>query len=167
VRVGELVESLLVVFAARMRNKNVQLHPDINQEVEIQAVPGEIRQVIANLVSNSIDALAPDGRIWIRVSPAVLRREEPVPGVRVSIADTGTGIPAEIRNHLFEPFFTTKKDVGTGLGLWICKSIVENHNGSIRVHSLTTPGHSGTVFSIFLPSVPPLKAQSASLLPVR
>jgi signal transduction histidine kinase len=61
------------------------------------------------------------------------------------------GIPPEERSHIFEPFFTTKRDVGTGLGLWVCKTIVGNHQGSIRIHSARTPGKSGTAVSIFLP----------------
>jgi signal transduction histidine kinase len=56
--------------------------------------------------------------------------------------------------HIFEPFFTTKKDVGTGLGLWLAHGIVQKHGGSIRVRSRTTPGCSGTVFSVFLPETP-------------
>ena len=68
------------------------------------------------------------------------------------VADSGTGIPAELQANLFEPFFTTKKDVGTGLGLWVCRNIVEKHGGSIRVKSSTTAGRSGTAFSVFLPT---------------
>jgi PAS domain S-box-containing protein len=168
VRLGELVESLLTVFTQRMRNRGIALQTDIDNEIEINAVPGEIRQVIANLISNSIDALKTGGRIRIRVSGSHQRRDVPVAGVRLSIADTGIGIPLEAREHLFEPFFTTKKDIGTGLGLWICKSIIENHNGTIRVHSDTRPGASGTVFSIFLPTgekEPQVTAEIQSLRP--
>jgi signal transduction histidine kinase len=71
--------------------------------------------------------------------------------VRLSVADSGPGIPRAIRSKLFEPFFTTKQDVGTGLGLWVCKSIVEKHRGSIRLKTSTAPGRSGAVFSVFLP----------------
>jgi signal transduction histidine kinase len=52
---------------------------------------------------------------------------------------------------LFEPFFTTKREIGTGLGLWICKGIVEKHHGTIRVKSSTSPGKSWTAFSVFFP----------------
>ena len=70
-------------------------------------------------------------------------------GVRITIADNGSGIPHEIRHKLFEPFFTTKREKGTGLGLWVTKSLVDKQDGSLRVHS--TPGV-GTAFSVFLPS---------------
>lgn len=152
VRLGDLVESLLSVFGPRMRNKGIRLSREITDDVEISAVPGEIRQVIANLISNSIDAVNGGGQIRVRVQRATHRKDGMRAGVRLTVADTGSGIPADIRSQLFEPFFTTKKDVGTGLGLWICKSIVETHQGSIRMRSSTQAGRSGTVFSIFLPA---------------
>jgi signal transduction histidine kinase len=62
------------------------------------------------------------------------------------------GIPPEHLEKIFEPFFTTKVDIGTGLGLWVSRGIVQKHHGSMRVRSSTTSGRSGTVFSIFLPS---------------
>ncbi len=155
VRLGDIVESLLTVFAARMRNKGIEIRSEIDHRLEIFAVPGEIRQVVANLLGNSIDALEAGGRIWLRVSPAVQRNGGRIAGIRLTISDTGPGIPAEIRSRLFEPFFTTKKDTGTGLGLWISKSIVESHAGSIQVRSSTAPGKSGTTFSVFLPAAAP------------
>jgi PAS domain S-box-containing protein len=151
VRLGELVTSLLSVFTSRVRNKGIEICPEIDDNSEIYAVPGEIRQVIANLISNSIDALDSGGKLRIRVSAAMKWAGDQHRGLRLSVADTGPGIPGELRAQLFEPFFTTKKDVGTGLGLWVCKNIVENHRGSIHVRSATTPGKSWTVFSVFLP----------------
>jgi signal transduction histidine kinase len=68
------------------------------------------------------------------------------------VADSGPGISADIRSQLFEPFFTTKKEVGTGLGLWICRNVVEKHHGAIRLKSSTVPGRSWTAFSVFLPA---------------
>jgi len=115
------------------------------------AVPGEIRQLLANLLSNSIDAVDAGGQIRIRLSSARGLKGERQSGIRLTIADSGCGIPASVRHKLFEPFFTTKKDVGTGLGLWICKSIVEKHGGKIRVRTSVKSGRSGTVFSVLLP----------------
>jgi len=102
-------------------------------------------------VSNSIDAIQGPGKIRIRVSAARNRGSGIRDGIRITIADTGCGIPADVRSKVFEPFFTTKRDVGTGLGLWVCKSIVDNHRGSIRIRSATTPGKSWTAVSVFLP----------------
>jgi PAS domain S-box-containing protein len=150
-RVGALVHSLLSVFSSRSRNKGISILPDFRQDPELFGVPGEIRQVIANLVSNSIDAIEAGGAVRIRVSRARRWNSGEQPGVRLSVADTGIGIPSAARSKLFEPFFTTKKDIGTGLGLWVCKSIVENHGGVIEIRSSTVPGKSWTVISVFLP----------------
>ena len=151
IRLSDLVDSLLSVFAPRMRSRGIDLRREIDNDIEIRAVPGEIRQVIANLISNSIDAIRGGGQIRVRVSAEKRWKEHPEPGVRLSVADTGSGVPQNARAQLFEPFFTTKCDIGTGLGLWICKSIVENHRGTIQLRSRTAPGASGTVFSVFLP----------------
>jgi PAS domain S-box-containing protein len=150
VRVGQLVTSLLTVFASRARNRGVELVNEVLEDPEIRAVPGEVRQIIANLVSNALDAVRDRGVIRVRVSGAVNRQG--VHGVRLTVADNGPGIPPAVRARLFEPFFTTKKEVGTGLGLWVCKSIVDKHHGSIRVKSGSAPGKCGAVFSVFLPA---------------
>ena len=159
VRVGALLKPLISVFSQRSRNKGIEISQEIVDDPEIYAVPGEIRQVIANLLSNSIDAVGAGGRIRIRISAAGNARG--LTGVRITIADSGPGIPAEVRHRLFEPFFTTKKDVGTGLGLWVCKSITEKHHATIRVRTRTAPGSSGTAVSVFLPSVWQHRAQDA------
>jgi signal transduction histidine kinase len=89
------------------------------------------------------------------------------PGVRITILDTGSGIAPQHRKNLFQPFFTTKEDVGTGLGLWITRSIVEKHGGSIRVKSRNGANEHGTAFSIFLPlDGKPENAKPASLAEV-
>jgi two-component system CheB/CheR fusion protein len=149
-RVGPMLDSLISVFGARARNKGIEIRPEIRQDPEIYAIAGEIRQLIANLLSNSIDAVNSGGLIRIRVDAARFDGQSS-PGTRITVADSGLGIPPSVRPKLFEPFFTNK-DVGTGLGLWVCTNIVKRHHGSIRVRSSTAPGQSWTVFSVFLPS---------------
>jgi PAS domain S-box-containing protein len=151
VRPDALVTSLLPMFAPRARNKGVELLREVQDDLELYAVPGEIRQVVANLVSNSLDAVDAGGRIRIRVSAGRQWNHGDCRGIRITVSDTGSGISKSARAKIFEPFYTTKSDIGTGLGLWVCKSIVKNHGGSIRVRSDTTPGRSWTVFSVFLP----------------
>ena len=151
VRVGEMLNPLISVLGRRGRNNRIEIRPEIRQDPEIYAVAGEVRQLIANLLSNSIDAVDSGGLIRIRVAANGSKGQHPT-GIRITIADSGRGIPPSARSKLFEPFFTTKKDVGTGLGLWVCANIVRKHHGSIRVKSSTTPGQSWTVFSVFLPS---------------
>jgi signal transduction histidine kinase len=72
--------------------------------------------------------------------------------VTLIVADTGQGIPQQNLQRLFEPFFTTKKDIGTGLGLWVTRQLVEKNGGSIRVRSKEGEG---TVFRVTLPELPP------------
>lgn len=156
VQVGSAVESLMSVFRPRARNKEITIRTEINNDVAIEAVPGEIRQLIGNLISNSMDAVAPGGQIRIRVAAA---QQDGRDGARLTVCDDGPGIPRDVRARIFEPFFTTKRDVGTGLGLWVCKSIVDKHRGSIRVRSRSDGTQTGTVFSIFIPSSPAAVAE--------
>jgi PAS domain S-box-containing protein len=151
VRVGEMLNPLIAVLGRRARNNRVEIRLEIRRDPEIYAIAGEIRQLIANLLNNSIDAVDPGGLIRIRIDANGLNGQHPT-GIRITIADSGRGISPCARSKLFEPFFTTKKDVGTGLGLWVCANIVQRHYGSIRVKSSTVPGRSWTVFSVFLPT---------------
>lgn len=148
---GELVVPLVSVFSARARNKQISIDTDIRHDPTLLGIPGEIRQLFANLLNNSIDAVSDKGRIFIRVSNARERDGQQRRGVRLSVCDNGPGIPAEMTKKLFEPFFTTKRDVGTGLGLWVSSNILRKHEGRIRVRSSVQPGRSWTVFSVFLP----------------
>jgi PAS domain S-box-containing protein len=160
-RLSEIFDSLLLLYAAKIRNKKLQVEISVPDDMEMTVIRGELRQVLANLLQNSIDAVPPEGRIRVRVirrHPAPHREEM----VQITIADNGTGIAKVDLARIFEPFFTTKKDVGTGLGLWVCQGIVQRHGGSIRARSRTTAGNSGTVFSVFLPAGGPTSQPSAS-----
>jgi signal transduction histidine kinase len=110
-----------------------------------------LRQAFSNLLGNSIDAMPGGGTLAIRVRQTHAWNRAHRPGVRITILDTGHGIEPQHRKNLFQPFFTTKEDVGTGLGLWITRSIIEKHGGTIRLKSRTGPDEHGTAFSIFLP----------------
>ena len=161
---NEVVSSLLTVFAAKAHNKGIQLDQEVNTNLAVCAIPAEIRQLVANLVSNSIDAIHGAGRIRIRVAPARHWANGLESGVRITVSDTGIGIPADVRPRILEPFFTTKRDVGTGLGLWVCKSIVDNHHGEMQIRSSTIPGKSGTAVSVFLPLNQPSRSPITSSL---
>jgi len=160
ITIGPMLDQLISVFAARIRNKAIDMRTEIKGDPQIYAVADEIRQVITNLLSNSIDAVTGGGEIHVRISGSNEWNGKRRPGVRLTVADSGSGIPQAVRSELFEPFFTTKKEVGTGLGLWLSKGIVEKHHGSIRVKSSTAPGRSWTVFSVFLPSGEPPGAEA-------
>jgi len=121
----------------------------------------EIRQVLSNIIANAIDASPDDGRIILSAKMSPDWRGEGGQGIRISVADQGPGIPAEIRSRIFEPFFTTKRNVGTGLGLWVSKSLAEKHGGNIRLRTRVAPGRCGTVFSVFFPAAPTQVAKAS------
>jgi PAS domain S-box-containing protein len=141
--VREMVEQLVHLYRNKTQRKNVQLTLQL-EPARIFGLEGEIRQVVANLLSNAIDAVAADGRIVVRV-------REAANNVRIVVADNGHGILPQHRERIFQPFFTTKRDVGTGLGLWVSKGIVEKHDGSVRLRTSTRNGVSGTTFVIDFP----------------
>jgi signal transduction histidine kinase len=138
----QLVSEVLDLYRSRSVSRGLTLRVggETADEVFVKVIAGEIKQVLANLIANAIDA-TPRGGI---VEVSVLRCEG---GVEIVVSDTGSGISEVNRKHLFEPFFTTKADVGTGLGLWVSKGIVEKHGGSIVVDDA---GETGTTFRIRL-----------------
>jgi signal transduction histidine kinase len=151
--VNAVLESAVDLLKSKIRTKQAVIEKEWDEDVEVVAVAGELRQVFANLLANSLDAIGQKGRIKLRVSAGSV----PKNGhrcVRVTIADNGSGISAASRQHLFEPFFTTKGTIGTGLGLWVSKQIVDKHEGTIRVRSSASGLCTGTVFSLVLPAEP-------------
>ncbi len=158
---GELVAPLVAVFSARARNKQISIDTEIREDPAVAIIPGEIRQLFANLLNNSIDAVNDRGRILIRISAAREQRGSGRSGARLTVCDNGPGIPLAVRKKMFEPFFTTKRDVGTGLGLWVTTNILRKHEGSIRLRSCVTPGKSWTAFSVFLPAGAEIEASGS------
>jgi signal transduction histidine kinase len=112
----------------------------------VLCLPGEIQQVITNLFANALDAVAQRGRVVVAVRPSTDRTGRK--GIVLTVADAGIGMERKTLDRLFHPFVTTKGEDGTGLGLWVSKGILDNHNGRIAVRSKR--GH-GTVFRVFLP----------------
>jgi signal transduction histidine kinase len=156
--VTDLLDSALDLLKRKVNEKQAVVEKDWRSTVQITAVAGELRQVFSNLLSNSLDAIDRRGKIKIRVSAFDPKhtgaRNGHTPAVRVTISDEGRGISPTIRSHIFEPFFTTKGTVGTGLGLWVTKQIVDKHGGAIAVRSRNEGSCRGTAFSIVLPVKP-------------
>jgi len=134
-------------------------HPGAG-EACIEADPGQLQQVLMNLVVNASDAMPHGGRLTIQSSTIELAEEiangngkiKPGQYVQLSVADTGIGMSAATQAHIFEPFFTTKgQGKGTGLGLATVYGVVEQSGGHILVES--APGK-GCAFTIYLPAVP-------------
>jgi len=145
--VGSVLRSVLVLYNSRLVSANVAVQLEIFAgSATILSSPGELRQVVANIVGNAIDAMRHGGRLRIRISTCIGREGER--RVRLSIADTGSGIPESLRPTIFEPFVTTKGETGTGLGLWVTGEIIRRNAWTVHVRSRCAPEASGTVFSI-------------------
>lgn len=148
VNISALVESVLNIYQSKLKGKQMRVVKELRAKAELSTVAGEVRQVLSNLVANAIDAAPAQGVITIRTKSARANGTG-APGIQVTVADNGSGIDTALKNKIWEPFFTTKKDVGTGLGLWVSKQIIEKHGGSIRFRS----SRQGTLFVVFLPSM--------------
>jgi len=149
--IHDLIDTVLTIFEARLRRAQIEIVRDLRPIPAVFAHDGEIRQVLANLIGNAMDALPEGGRIVLRTAPATLSGSA---GVTVTVADNGVGMDPSTLKRIFEPFFSTKGITGTGLGLWISQEIVHRHNGSMRVRSCPARAGSrnGTVFRIFIPA---------------
>ena len=147
---AELLDSVLALYRGRMATSNIQVERAYRYKQPVLCRPSEVRQVFTNLIGNAFDATRQGGRIVVRERLAVHPRSGHA-GIRVTIADTGSGIPRELQRRVFEAFISTKGNNGTGLGLWISKGIVEKHGGTLRFRSSPEGPRRGSVFSLFLP----------------
>jgi PAS domain S-box-containing protein len=145
-------------YSSRAATARVSLHVNIKTDQKAFGNQGEFRQVLSNLLANSLDACKDGDAICVRVRAAVSPRDPALRGVRIAVADTGCGIAPENMECIFEPFFTTKKDTGTGLGLWVSRELMEKCGGNLSVRSSVNGRRSGTVFSLFLPGSAPGEA---------
>jgi two-component system, chemotaxis family, CheB/CheR fusion protein len=157
VSVAEEIDTVLDMYAKRITAKNITVTKQYQADgASIHSYPGEIRQIFSTLLINAVEALPIGGRFVLRVSQSADWSKAPaVNGLRVTLADSGCGIPPHNAARIFEPFFTTKGENGTGLGLWVARGIADRLGGSIRMRSRVHPGNSGTCFSVFLPNHPP------------
>jgi len=144
--VADVIESVLVLFRTRISNQQVRVQTEHSARIAVQAPQGELRQVLVNLIGNALDAMPKGGRLIVRTRELVGKTGEKC--VRLTVADTGVGMPPEVLSRVFEAFYTTKKTTGTGIGLWLSQEIVKKCGSKIHVKS--TLGQ-GTVFSLYLP----------------
>jgi PAS domain S-box-containing protein len=149
----DLIQSVLGLYQGRLLNSHIETIFQYRGAGPITCYEGDIRQVLNNLIGNAIDSMRTGGRLILRTRDCSFWRTG-ARGVRITVADTGHGMSAEVREHIFDAFFTTKGSNGTGLGLWISKGIIEKHHGNIEVKSSSRPSCTGSVFSLFLPRRP-------------
>lgn len=149
IEISELIDAVLRLYSNRLKNKNITVVRDFADCPTLWGVAGELKQVVSNLVSNAADAAPDHGTIVMR-SRCFQDGRGTV--VQLDVEDDGPGVSRENVDRIFEPFFTTKEDVGTGLGLWISKEIVNRHGGSIAVRPRGENGESrGAAFTVTLP----------------
>jgi signal transduction histidine kinase len=149
---AKLVEESLVLLERELRKYRVQVELSVEPAPPALVCGNQIQQVLLNLLTNARQAMPEGGRVTIRIAPDPASNT-----VDLTIRDTGSGIPADRLPHIFDRFYTTKKGPdasgkgGTGVGLSMCRDIIEEHQGRIRVES--TPGV-GTAFTLKLPIAP-------------
>jgi signal transduction histidine kinase len=140
---GELFDDVVRLFAAKIRNRQITVTIVGGESLRFHGVVGQIRQVMANLVSNALDAVPVGGRVWLEAQTGEGELE-------ITVRDEGEGMSEETQRQLFRPFFSTKGDLGNGLGLYISNEIVERHGGRLAVESALGIG---TTMRISLPNV--------------
>jgi PAS domain S-box-containing protein len=153
VHLRDLLQSVLLLLDRQLKDQTVVVERKLEEDVPIQGFPGELRQVFTNLITNAAEAAGPGGRVRILLedSQAVDNR----PGATVTITDSGPGILENHLNKIFKPFFTTKGEMGTGLGLWVSRGIVEKHGGTIELANSTDPVLRGAEVCVYLPVLGP------------
>jgi len=150
VALSEILDNVVELQSRRLQLNGIEVEKRYKISGIIQGFPGELKQVFLNIIGNAVQAMPQGGRLRVRLYQS-RDRHTGREGVRVSIYDTGLGIPVEASKRVFEPFFSTKETKGTGLGLWISKGIIQKYEGTIRFRSITLGTGHATCFSVFLP----------------
>ena len=150
-QVTSLLDNVLTLYSGKTRKLEIKIVRHYRDDGVLTGFPVELQQVFSNLIVNAMDAMAIKGDRLVLGVRRAWRSETGEPGVRISVLDNGPGIAPEHTGLLFQPFYTTKGEQGTGIGLWVSRTLVEKHRGTLRMHSSVRPGRSGTCFSVFLP----------------
>ena len=151
VQITEVLDDVLEMLAPRMELKGVRATVKPGKAGPIQAFPGEIRQLFASLLSNTIETLPRGSRIVLHVSMCRDWRRPDGHRLRVTIADNGNGTEGDVLKRMFEPFAVSKERRLSGLSLWVAVNIVSRHRGAIRVRSSRKPHRHGSTIAVFLP----------------
>jgi PAS domain S-box-containing protein len=154
---SELMDAVLLIYESRFHAHRITIEREYNHAQPIVVSKGEITQVFSNLIANAVDAMPRGGVLRTGI------KEVGCPGatrLRVTVEDHGMGIEEANMGRIFEPFFTTKPDVGTGIGLWVTRQLLERRGGTISIASSTKPGCSGTTATVEIPlKAKPIAAQ--------
>jgi two-component system, sporulation sensor kinase E len=152
VKVDEVVISTLRLLAPKLSMSSLQARTDFRESCEFWCSPGELQQILTNILNNAAEASRQPRTVTIRVRNSIDWANRRTPGLRITIADTGPGMTAETLRRLREPFYTTKDGTGTGLGMWVVQELVAKLKGRISIRSSTRPSCHGTAMSLFFPA---------------
>ena len=145
VNIPELVDEVLTIFRHRYEMKGIQVERRYQANTSVLITPHELRQIATNLIANAVDAATSS-------TPKILVEIYcDGPTAVLSVADNGMGIAPDQLAHIFEPFFTTKPEVGTGIGLWVTKELIEKNGGSVTVESGELSDAMKTCFRVEFP----------------
>ena len=147
------VELVLELYAPRLTSKNISIRKSFETNGIVHGYPGELRQVLSNLIINAVEATNVGGELEISISPSRMPLDPNVSAVVVRIADNGPGIDEKHRDRIFDPFYSTKGERGSGLGLWVSRGIISKHGGEILLNTSTDRVKHGTEFLILLPTL--------------
>jgi PAS domain S-box-containing protein len=148
-----ILDDVLEAFRRQIQTNRVTIERNIDVDGLVVAFPVELRQIFINLIANALQAMPEGGTLRVSLrSTSQWNASVARPGIRVSVTDTGVGIPTKHRHKIFEPFFTTKAEKGTGLGLWVSRGIVQKLDGTIRFRCAKWRGRTLTSFAVFIPT---------------
>jgi PAS domain S-box-containing protein len=156
VHLKDLLASVLLLLDRQLRDNSVTVDRKLEETAAIQGFPGELRQVFTNLITNAGEAAGFGGKIQVALKDSLPGDSRA--GCWIVVRDSGPGIPESLQAKLFKPFFTTKGELGTGLGLWVSRGIVEKHGGTIELSNSTDPAFPGAMVQVFLPALGPASA---------
>ncbi len=152
VNIAKLLDGVLLLYENKIEASKISVERRYDWVGEVPGFPAELRQVFTNLIVNAVEAMPGGGGLRLHIRQTRHTGAQGRDGLVISLLDSGTGIPKDVRERIFEPFFSTKGEKGSGVGLWVSSGILERHQGTIRVHSDSRPGRSYTCFQVFLPA---------------
>jgi PAS domain S-box-containing protein len=148
---SEIIKHATAIYEPRCTALGIEIAKSLESSTKILLRRGEMLQVISNLIANSINAMPDGGRLSVSVKDS----EGPLDGMILTVHDNGVGIATSDLPKVFDAFYTTRGTLGTGIGLFVAKQLVEGHGGHIAIESNSSPENRGTSVRIFLPSAGP------------
>jgi signal transduction histidine kinase len=150
IELESLIGSVFLLYSNKLQSKRIMIERHFGKCPPVRGVQNEVKQVLSNLISNAADAVDIGGTIIVTLRCVEAGGRTTV---NMLIEDDGPGVADEHKERIFEPFFTTKQDVGSGLGLWVSREIVERHGGSIELAE-REDGSRGAAFSVMFETIP-------------